>query len=101
MSVENSNRPFIRHVVFFSAKRKEDIDRIVDGLSMLRDIPDVSTFEVSRNRHQDGFSNEVDVVVYAEFRDDAAMQAYRAHPIYKECINIVRPLRDVRMAADF
>ncbi|MEP2027777.1 MAG: Dabb family protein [Paracoccaceae bacterium] len=101
MSVEDSHRQFIRHVVFFSAKRKEDVDRIVEGLSMLREIPDVGRFEVSRNRHQDGFSNEVDVVVYAEFRDDAAMQAYRAHPVYKRCIDIVRPLRDVRMAADF
>ncbi len=101
MSAASSDRSNIRHVVFFSSKRDEDIERIVDGLSMLKAIPSVRHFEVSRNLNQDGISNEVDVVVYAEFDDEAALSAYRAHPIYEECIKIVRPLRDVRMAADF
>ncbi|PUB14907.1 stress responsive alpha/beta barrel protein [Yoonia sediminilitoris] len=68
---------------------------------MLKDIPSVSHFEVSRNRNQDRFANDVDVIVYAEFADDAALAAYRAHPIYDDCIKIVRPLRDMRIAADF
>ncbi|MBM1558265.1 Dabb family protein [Sulfitobacter mediterraneus] len=92
---------FIRHVVFFSAKNPDDIDRIVDGLTKLAEIPSVKHFEVSRNRNEDRFGNEVDVIVYAEFEDDAALTAYRAHQIYQDCIDIVRPLRDLRIAADF
>lgn len=95
------NRQQIRHVVLFSSKDPDNVDAIIDGLSMLADIPAVSHFEVSRNRHEDRFSNEVDVVVYAEFEDAAALAAYRAHPIYQKCIEIVRPLREMRVAADF
>ncbi len=101
MSDQTPNRPIIRHVVFFSSKNTEDIDRIVDGLSMLAHIPSVSHFEVARNRNQDRFSNDVDVIVYAEFADEAALNAYRAHQIYQDCIDIVRPLREMRIAADF
>ncbi|OAN81139.1 stress responsive protein [Sulfitobacter pontiacus] len=91
----------IRHVVFFSAKDPRDIDQIVDSLSMLSAIPSVKHFEVSRNRNEDRFANDVDVIVYAEFEDDAALKAYRAHQIYQDCIDLVRPLRDMRIAADF
>ena len=101
MSVQKSNSAIIRHVVFFSAKDPRDIDQIVDGLSMLSAIPSVKHFEVSRNRNEDRFANDVDVIVYAEFEDDAALKAYRAHQIYQDCIDLVRPLRDMRIAADF
>lgn len=101
MTETASVKPVIRHVVFFSSKVEDDIDRIVDGLSMLGAIPSVSHFEVSRNRNEDRFGNDVDVVVYAEFLDDEALAAYRAHPIYQDCIDIVRPLREMRVAADF
>ena len=96
-----TQKQIIRHVVFFSSKVAEDIDRIVEGLSMLKAIPSVRHFEVSRNRNEDRFGNDVDVVVYAEFENDAALTAYRAHPIYQDCIDIVRPLREMRVAADF
>jgi len=101
VSDQKSNSAIIRHVVFFSAKDPRDIDQIVDGLSMLSAIPSVKHFEVSRNRNEDRFANDVDVIVYAEFEDDAALKAYRAHQIYQDCIDLVRPLRDMRIAADF
>lgn len=101
VSDKKSNRQIIRHVVFFSSKDVNDIDRIVDGLSMLSAIPSLRHFEVSRNRNEDRFSNDVDVIVYAEFENEAALKAYRAHQIYQDCIEIVRPLRDTRIAADF
>lgn len=96
-----SNRTFIRHVVFFSAADESDVERIVAGLSLLRNIPHASVFEVVRNSRVDQLSDEVDVVVYAEFVDDTALQAYKAHPIYQQAIDIVRPLREMRIAADF
>lgn len=101
MSDHTAQKQVIRHVVFFSSKVEKDIDQIVEGLSMLGAIPSVRHFEVSRNRNEDRFGNDVDVVVYAEFDDDASLAAYRAHPIYQDCIEIVRPLRDMRVAADF
>lgn len=95
------SRTFIRHVVFFSAKDKADLGRIMDGLSMLKNIPHSSTFEVVQNKGVDALSSEIDVIVYAEFEDDAALQAYKSHQTYQDAIAAVRPLREIRIAADF
>lgn len=92
----------IRHVVFFSARDPADADRIAAGLAMLGNIPHARHFEVGRNLHSDSISGaRVDVVVYAEFDDEVALAAYKAHPVYARCIELVRPLREMRIAADF
>ena len=39
-------------------------------------------------------------MVDAEFDFAEAMAAYKADPIYQQSIDIVRPLRDLRIAAD-
>jgi len=96
-----SDRSFIRHVVFFNARDPADLPRIVEGLWRLGEIPHSTLFEVRQNTRHDTLSGEVDVVVYAEFADQAALAAYKAHPIYAEAIDVVRPLRDMRIAADF
>ena len=90
----------IRHIVFFSAKRREDVEIVRAGLSALGGIPHSSVFEVSLNTKVDPLSDEVDVVVYAEFPDEAALAAYKAHPIYAETTRKVRPLRELRVSAD-
>lgn len=95
------NRPEIRHVVLFSAKREDDIPKIIDGLSLLKSIEFCSFLEVRENLRADSLSNEIDVVVYAEFSSQETLNAFKAHPIYQEAINIVRPLRDLRFVADF
>ena len=92
----------IRHIVFFSAKRAEDVEAIRDGLMMLAEIPEALHFEVGRNLQSDTITGpEIDVVVYAEFADEAALAAYKANPIYEACIARVRPMRELRIAADF
>lgn len=96
-----SSRPKIRHVVFFSAKDQADLPRIIAGLSRLGDIPHSDIFEVRENTRDDALSGEVDVVVYAEFSSEEALTAYKSHPIYATAIDVVRPLRDLRIAADF
>jgi quinol monooxygenase YgiN len=90
----------IRHIVFFTAKSADTIDAICEGLMRLAQIPHSLKFEVSRNSRVDLYGNEIDVVVYAEFVDQAALDAYKAHPIYAEATALVRPLRDLRYAAD-
>lgn len=92
----------IRHIVFFTAKNPDDFEVIYDGLSMLADIPQVQNFEVGRNEKVDRISAEgPDFVVYGEFADQEALLSYKAHPLYEQSISIVRPLRDMRIAADF
>ena len=92
----------IRHIVFFSAANPDDVDDIRNGLMMLAEIPHSRHFEVGRNLQSDPIAGDrVDLVVYAEFDDDAALAAYKAHPIYSACIARVRPMRELRIAADF
>ncbi len=91
----------IRHIVFFSARDSQDIEKIRAGLSLLTEIPDAERLEIGENVKTDQLGSEVDLVVYGEFRDAAALAAYKAHPNYQKSIDIVRPLREVRMAADY
>lgn len=92
----------IRHIVFFSATNPDDVDAIRDGLMMLKDIPEAQHFEVGRNLRSDTITGpQIDVVVYAEFADEAALEAYKSNPIYAACIAKVRPMREMRIAADF
>ena len=92
----------IRHIVFFNAKDPKDLDTIFDGLSLLKGIPDCEHFEIGRNLRTDQISPAApDFVVYGEFRDQAQLDAYKAHQLYQDSINAVRPLRDARIAADF
>lgn len=90
----------IRHIVFFSARHKEDVEKVRDGLMALADIPHSTHFEVVENTKVDPMSDEIDVVVYAEFENQAALAAYKAHPLYDETTRKVRPLRELRFSAD-
>lgn len=40
-------------------------------------------------------------MVYGEFEDEAALAAYKAHPLYRQSIERVRPIREMRLAADY
>ncbi|GAA4529301.1 Dabb family protein [Chelativorans composti] len=91
----------IRHIVFFSARDPEDVDRIAQSLWKLAEIPHSDFFEIGINRKVDLYANDVDVIVYAEFANEEALAAYKAHPIYEETTNRVRPMRELRYAADF
>ena len=92
----------IRHIVFFTVKDEADKEIVFQGLSLLIGNPHKLHLEVGRNMLTDAISpNGPDFVVYAEFADEAQLAAYKAHPVYQQSISIVRPLRDLRIAADF
>lgn len=91
----------IRHIVLFSAKDNANVDQIIDGLSVLTAIPHARRLEVARNRKTDQFGNDIDVVVYGEFDNETELEAYKAHHLYHESIRRVRPLRELRVAADY
>jgi Stress responsive A/B Barrel Domain. len=91
----------IRHIVFFTAREAKDREAIHAGLSILKDVPHGRNKEIGRNRNVDAISDRVDFVVYGEFEDEAELAAYKAHPLYQRSIELVRPLRELRIAADF
>ncbi|MTI18466.1 Dabb family protein [Rhodobacteraceae bacterium RKSG542] len=92
----------IRHIVFFTVKEARDYERVYEGLCVLKTNPHAAHIEIGKNLKTDAISNEtVDFVVYGEFENKAALDAYKAHETYQQSIDIVRPLRELRIAADF
>ncbi|MBL0371062.1 Dabb family protein [Rhizobium sp. KVB221] len=91
----------IRHIVFFSARDPQDIEAVRAGLSLLTASPHAQVLEIGTNVKTDQLGTQVDLVVYGEFRDEAALAAYKADPLYQKSIDVVRPIREIRMAADY
>lgn len=91
----------IRHIVFFSVPDPENMDAVMSGLQILESIEHADKLEVIRNSKVDPWSDEIDIVVYGEFRDAEALAAYKADPKYHESIARVRHLRGLRISADF
>ncbi|MET0545787.1 MAG: Dabb family protein [Caulobacterales bacterium] len=91
----------IRHIVFFSCKPGHSPQEIVRGLSVLTGIEHARKVEIALNEKVDQIGNDVDIVVYAEFDSVEALRAFKAHPLYDDSTRNVRPLRELRFAADF
>lgn len=91
----------IRHIVFFSVPDRANLERVRSGLSILTGIPHARHLEIGTSVKSDLYDTSVDLIVYGEFDDEAALAAYRAHPLYQESIARVKPLRELRIAADY
>ncbi|MHA6266181.1 Dabb family protein [uncultured Aliiroseovarius sp.] len=92
----------IRHIVFFTSKRPENRETIREGLELLKGIPDCRHLEIGSNLANDPIPGpSPDFIVYGEFDDEAQLAAYKSHPLYQQAIQRVRPLRELRIAADF
>ena len=91
----------IRHIVFFTVPDRSCIDAVRAGLSILTEIPHARRLEIGTNLRSDQLSTEIDLVVYGEFDDEAALAAYKTHPLYQTSIERVRPLREMRIAVDY
>ncbi len=90
----------IRHIVFSTCSEANRV-KVCDGLSLLGNIPHAQKFEIASNAKIDLYGNDVDIIVYAEFADEDAFHAYKSHALYEEATNLVKPLRDIRIAADY
>ncbi|NNU58930.1 Dabb family protein [Ochrobactrum soli] len=90
----------IRHIVFFSVKQGQDIETVRKGLEQLATIPHSEVFEVLPNSRVDPMCDRIDLVVYAEFKDEEALFAFKKHPTYDATTQLVRPMRELRFSAD-
>lgn len=90
----------IRHIVFFSVKPDQDVETVRKCLEQLGTIPHSDMFEVLVNSKVDPMCDRIDLVVYAEFRDEEALFAYKKHPTYDATTQLVRPMRELRFSAD-
>jgi len=98
----------IRHVVIWKMKdfadgqaREENIRRAKEALEALPgQIPGhIRHLEVGVNRLEN--AENCDLVLIADFDDMADLEAYFKHPAHLMVAELVRKLREERMAVDF
>jgi heme-degrading monooxygenase HmoA len=89
----------IRHIVFFTCIEANKV-AVFQELKTLETIQGNWTLQVTENLKIDQFANDIDFVVYGEFPDEQAIKKFKSSPIYNEATKNVRPLRDLRFAAD-
>ena len=67
---------------------------VLEGLQIVEIIPHAVLVEVRKNEKFDELSNEIDIVVDAEFSSDDVLSAFKACPLSQQSIECVRPNRD-------
>ena len=97
----------LKHIVMWKLKDEaEGADRAANALEMKRRldacaniVPGQLVFEVVLA--QEGLEATYDVVLYSEFTDRAALQAYIEHPTHKAVVPFIGAIREGRQCMDY
>jgi heme-degrading monooxygenase HmoA len=97
----------IKHIVMWKLKDEaEGADRATNALEMKRRldacadiVPGILTFEVTLA--QPGLEATYDVVLYSEFENKAALEAYAVHPTHKALVPFIGAIREGRQCMDY
>jgi quinol monooxygenase YgiN len=97
----------IKHIVMWKLKdHAEGADRATNAVEMKRRldacanlVPGVLKFEVMLA--QPGLEATYDVVLYSEFENKEALDAYASHPTHKALSTFVGPIREARQCMDY
>ncbi|WP_426197084.1 Dabb family protein [Massilia sp. DWR3-1-1] len=97
----------LKHIVMWKLKEHaEGADRAANAVEMKRRleqcaaiVPGIVHFEVSLA--QPGLEASYDVVLYSEFTDKAALDAYAAHPTHEAVKPFIGAVREARQCMDY
>ncbi len=97
----------IKHIVMWKLKDEaEGAGRLANAREMKRRldecahiVPGILTFEVTLA--QPGLEATYDVVLYSEFADKAALDAYAVHPTHKALVPFIGAVREGRQCMDY
>jgi quinol monooxygenase YgiN len=97
----------LKHIVMWQLKdHAEGADRAANAIELKRRldacaslVPAIHKFEVVIA--QPGLESTYDVVLYSEFEDKAALDAYTVHPTHKALVAFVTAVRDGRVCMDY
>ncbi|NNG21394.1 Dabb family protein [Telluria aromaticivorans] len=97
----------IKHIVMWKLKDEaEGAGREANAREMKRRldecaniVPGMLTFEVTIA--QPGLEATYDVVLYSEFADKAALEAYAGHPTHKAVAPFIGAIREARQCMDY
>jgi quinol monooxygenase YgiN len=97
----------IKHIVMWKLKEQaEGADRAANAREMKRRldecahiVPGILKFEVVIA--QPGLEATYDVLLYSEFEDKAALDAYATHPTHKALVPFIGAIREARQCMDY
>ena len=97
----------IKHIVMWKLKEEaEGADRLANAREMKRRldecahiVPGILAFEVTLA--QPGLEATYDVVLYSEFEDRQALEAYANHPTHKALVPFIGAVREARQCMDY
>ncbi|MGF6274881.1 heme-degrading monooxygenase HmoA [Massilia sp. UYP11] len=97
----------IKHIVMWKLKEQaEGADRATNAREMKRRldacaavVPGILAFEVTLA--QPGLEATYDVVLYSEFADRAALEAYAKHPTHQAVVPFIGAIREARQCMDY
>ncbi len=97
----------LKHIVMWKLKdHAEGADRAANAAEMKRRldeckgiVPGMHAFEVVVA--QPGLEATYDVVLYSEFDDKAALDAYARHPTHTALVPFIGAIRDARQCMDY
>jgi quinol monooxygenase YgiN len=97
----------LKHIVMWKLKdHAEGADRAANAAEMKRlldtcakVVPGILKFEVMLP--QPGHEATYDVVLYSEFEDKAALEAYARHPTHQAVVPFIGAVREARQCMDY
>ena len=97
----------IKHIVMWKLKEHaEGQDRLANAREMKRRldecaqiVPGILAFEVTLA--QPGLEATYDLVLYSEFEDRQALEAYATHPTHKALVPFIGAVREARQCMDY
>jgi len=97
----------LKHIVMWKLKDHADgPDRAANAIEMKRRldecatiVPGILKFEVVIA--QPGLESTYDLVLYSEFEDKAALEAYTRHPTHQALVAFVGAIREGRQCMDY
>jgi heme-degrading monooxygenase HmoA len=100
-------KTMLKHIVMWKLKEHaEGADRAANAREMKRRldecaniVPGILKFEVTLA--QPGLEATYDVVLYSEFEDKAALEAYAKHPTHQALVPFIGAIREGRQCMDY
>jgi hypothetical protein len=106
-STTSEGKAMLKHIVMWKLKEHaEGADRAANAREMKRRleecngiVPGMGVFEVKLA--EPGLEATYDVVLYSEFADKAALEAYASHPTHKALVPFIGAIREARQCMDY
>ena len=99
----------IKHIVLWKLKDQVDGKSRQDNAAILKqqlenlkgNIPGLLRIEVGININKTGIEDDADVVLYSEFENQSALDAYYVHPEHVKIVPFAKAIRSERRIIDY